>query len=172
MADVRQGIDFVNAQLPQLQKRVEDIQDRLQSFRQQYNLIDPESTGKQLAEQTSTIGQQRLEAQVKLNEARALYIELDKQLFQPSNESAAASALSENTRYQNLLNQILSVESDIAKDSSLFRSDTPNIQVLRDQRQNLLPLLRREGQRVQGEVASRIRELKARNQILAQAENL
>lgn len=170
LIDVWQGTNFVNAQIPQLQKRVEDSQDRLQTFRQQFNLIDPESAGKQLAEQTSIIGQQRLEAQVQLNEARALYLELEKQLVQPRNESAAASALSENARYQSLLDQILSVESDIAKNSSLFRSDTPNIQVLRDQKQNLLPLLSREGQRVQGAVASKIRELEARNQILDQAE--
>ncbi len=170
LIDVWQGTDFVNAQIPQLQKRVEDSQDRLQTFRQQYNLIDPESAGKQLAEQTSIIGQQRLEAQVQLNEARALYLELQNQLSQPLNESAAASALTDNARYQSLLDQILSVESDIAKNSSLFRSDTPNIQVLQDQKQNLLPLLQQEGQRVQGVVASNIRELEARNQILDQAE--
>ena len=46
LADVRQGIDFVNAQVPQLQQRVDAIQDRLQAFRQQYDLIDPDSTGK------------------------------------------------------------------------------------------------------------------------------
>ena len=169
LIDVWQGTDFVNAQIPQLQKRVENSQDRLQTFRQQYNLIDPESAGKQLADQTSTIGGQRLEAQVQLNEARALYLELENQL-KPLNASAAASALSDNARYQSLLDQILSVDSEIAKTSSLFRSDTPNIQVLQDQKQNLLPLLRREGQRVQGEVASKIRELEARNQILDQAE--
>jgi capsular exopolysaccharide synthesis family protein len=170
LADIRQGIEFVNAQLPQLQKRVEDTQDQLQSFRQKYNLIDPDSAGKQLAEQTSSIGQQRLENQVKLNEAQALYLDLARQLSQGSGESAAASALSENTRYQSLLTQILTVESDTAKEASLFREDTPNIRVLRDQKQNLLPLLNRERQRVQQEVASKIRELEYRRQILAQAE--
>jgi capsular exopolysaccharide synthesis family protein len=170
LADVYQGIEFVEAQLPQLQKRVEVVQDRLQTFRQQYNLIDPESTSKQLADQTSTIGQQRLEAQVKLNEARALYSDLSSQRAQTDEESAASSALRNNSRYQSLLNQILEVESQVAKESSLFHPSSPNVQVLKDQEGNLLPLLRREGQRVQAEVASQIRELEARNQILAQAE--
>ncbi|MGA7937300.1 MAG: exopolysaccharide transport family protein, partial [Kovacikia sp.] len=172
LADVRQGIEFVNTQLPQLQKRVEDIQDRLQSFRQQYNLIDPDSAGKQLTDQVSTIEKQQLEAQVQLNESRALYIELANQLSQANSESAVASILSSNARYQELLRQILTVDSDMAKESSLFRENTPNVQVLRDQKQNLLPLLRREGQRVQGEVASKIRELEARSRILAQADSL
>ncbi|MBW4691738.1 MAG: polysaccharide biosynthesis tyrosine autokinase [Lyngbya sp. HA4199-MV5] len=168
LADVRQGIDFVNAQLPQLQKRVEAIQDQLQGFRQQYNLIDPESKGKQLTDQTTTISQQRLETQIKLNEARALYLNLSRALEQQTDDSAASTALSDNTRYQKLLNQILEVESQRAAESSLYLDKSPNVQVLQTQEKNLLPLLQREGRRVQEEVASKIRDLEARSQILAQ----
>ncbi|MBW4469129.1 MAG: polysaccharide biosynthesis tyrosine autokinase [Stenomitos rutilans HA7619-LM2] len=168
LADVRQGIDFVNAQLPQLQKRVEAIQDQLQGFRQQYNLIDPESKGKQLTEQTTTISQQWLDTQVKLNEARALYLNLSLALEQQTDDSAASTALSDNARYQKLLNQILEVESQRAAESSLYLDKSPNVQVLQTQEKNLLPLLQREGRRVQEEVASKIRDLEARSRILAQ----
>lgn len=171
LADVRQGIDFVDAQLPQLQQRVEKVQDRLQSFRQQYNLIDPESTSKQLAEQSISVAQQRLETGVKLNEARALYNDLDQELTQNANDPASPG-LSDNTRYQSLLSQILTVESEIAKESSLFKKDTPNVQVLEDQQKNLKPLLQREGRRVQEEAAGKIRELEYRDRILKQAETL
>ena len=167
LADVRQGIDFVNAQIPQVQQRVNAIQDRLQTFRQQYNLIDPDSTGKQLSEQTNTVSQQRLETRIKLNEARALYNELQELLSR--SDDPASVALSSNARYQALLSQILAVEGDIAKESSLFKDDTPNVQVLKEQQQNLIPLLRREGRRVQGEVASKIRELEDRDRILEQS---
>ena len=167
LADVRQGIDFVNAQIPQVQQRVNAIQDRLQTFRQQYNLIDPDSTGKQLSEQTNTVSQQRLETRIKLNEARALYNELQELLSR--SDDPASVALSSNARYQALLSQILAVEGDIAKESSLFKDDTPNVQVLKEQQQNLVPLLRREGRRVQGEVASKIRELEDRDRILEQS---
>jgi polysaccharide biosynthesis transport protein len=170
LADVRQGIDFVNTQLPQLQERVGGVQDRLQSFRQQNNLIDPESTSKQLAQQSTTLGQQRLDTGIKLNEARALYTDLGRELTQQSTDPASP-ALIDNTRYQSLLTQILTVESDIAKESSLFKDKAPNVRVLQDQRQNLLPLLQREGQRVQEQMASKIRELESRDRILAQAED-
>ena len=167
LADVRQGIDFVNAQLPQLQQRVEAVQDRLQTFRQQYDLIDPDTTGKQLADQTSTVGQQRLDTRIKLNEARALYNDLQGLLSRSADP--ASIAFTNNARYQALLTQILTVEGDIAKEASLFKDDTPNVQLLKGQQQNLMPLLRREGQRVQGEVASNIRALEDRDRILAQA---
>ncbi len=170
LADVRQGIEFVDAQLPELQKRVELIQDRLQAFRQQYNLIDPDAASRQLSEQTSAIARQRLETQVKLNEARALYADLQQQISQQSGESAASPALSGNARYQAILNQLLDVESQIAKEGSLFRDESAQIRVLQDQKSNLLPLLEREGQRVTAGLASQIRELEDRNQILSQAE--
>lgn len=170
LADVRQGIEFVDAQLPELQKRVELLQDRLQTFRQQYNLIDPDAASRQLSEQTSAIARQRLETQVKLNEARALYADLQQQISQQSGESAASPALSSNARYQAILNQLLDVESQIAKEGSLFREESAHIRVLQDQKSNLLPLLEQEGQRVAAGLASQIRELEDRNQILAQAD--
>ena len=169
LADVRQGIDFVNTQVPQLQQRVNATQDRLQTFRQQYDLIDPDSTGKQLSDQTNIVSQQRLDTRIKLNEARALYNDL--QALLSRSDDPASTALSSNTRYQALLNQLLTVEGDIAKESSLFKDNTPNVQVLKEQRQNLIPLLRREGRRVQEEVASTIRGMEDRDRILNQAAN-
>lgn len=172
LADVQQGIDFVNAQLPQLQKRVSAIQDKLQSFRQQYNLIDPDSEGKQLTDQKTKIRQQRLETQVKLNEMQALYRNLTQELEQKTDTKVASSVLSQNARYQQLLGQLLDVEVKTAKDSSVFRESSPNIQVLQDQQENLLPLLRREAQRVQAELAGKIQELAALNQVLADTETI
>lgn len=169
LADVRQGIDFVNAQVPQLQQRVDAIQDRLQTFRQQYNLIDPDSTAKQLSDQTNTVSQQGLETRIKLNEARALYKDLEELLRR--SDDPASIALSGNARYQALLSQLLSVEGEIAKESSLFKDNTPNVQVLKEQQQNLVPLLRREGRRVQEEVASQIRALEYRDRILGESAN-
>ncbi|MDX2230092.1 MAG: polysaccharide biosynthesis tyrosine autokinase [Leptolyngbyaceae cyanobacterium bins.349] len=171
LADVKQGIDFVETQLPQLQKRVETIQDELQSFRQEYNLIDPDSASKRLSDQSNTVSQQLIDTQIRLSEARALYTDLSAQIAQDTDEeSATSSALQDNRRYQAILDQLLEVESQIAKKTSRFRETAPNIQGLQSQRENLQPLLQREGERVQEQVASRIRELEDRNQILLQVD--
>ncbi|MBW4538724.1 MAG: polysaccharide biosynthesis tyrosine autokinase [Myxacorys chilensis ATA2-1-KO14] len=170
LVDVRQGIEFVDQQIPKLQQRVETTQDRLQTFRQRYNLIDPELTSKQLAEQTATIAQQRLETDVKLEEGLALDRDLRQQLTQ--RDQPASSALRENTRYQNLLNQLLEVEAQVAKTSGVFQEKAPQVQLLRSQLANLQPLLEREGGRSQGDVESQVRGLKARQAILMQTEDL
>ncbi|MBW4421996.1 MAG: polysaccharide biosynthesis tyrosine autokinase [Myxacorys californica WJT36-NPBG1] len=170
LAAARQGMKFVDQQIPRLQQRVETVQDQLQTFRQRYNLIDPDLTSKQLAEQTATIAQQRLETDVKLDEALALNRDLRQQLTQKN--EPASSALRENTRYQNLLNQLLEVEAQMAKTSSVFQEKAPQIQLLRSQLENLQPLLEREGGRSQGDVESQVRGLKARQAILIQTEEL
>ncbi len=149
-ADVRQGIQFVDNQLPSLQQRVEILQARLEKFRQRYDLIDPDIQGKQLSNQLSQILQQRLDTQTQLAKTRALYATLQSQLGQRPNQAMVASALSEAPRYQKLLNQLQELESNIALKSAQFREDTPIVQNLRTQRQNLLPLVQQEAKRVLG----------------------
>ena len=170
LAEVQQGIDFVDSQLPKIQESASKLQDKLQSFRQQYNLIEPESIRNQLSGQISTISQQRLENQVKLNEAYALIFDLNSQLAKPISNSTVSAALQDNARYQSLLSQIQGLEIQIAKDLSVFQESTDKIKVLRDQQTNLLALLSQETERTKELLASRIRELESRSEFLSQAE--
>lgn len=148
--DLSQGIRFVESQLPPLRQRVDKLQEQLQRFRQQYNLLDPEQQATQLAEQVKTLSQQQLDTQVNLSSERTLYRTLQGQLGLPPNQAIAASYLSEAPRYQQLLNQLQEVEIKLATESARFLDENPAIQTLQDQRQNLLPLLRNEAQQVLG----------------------
>jgi len=170
--DIRQGLEFVEEQLPQLRSRVESQQDRLQKIRQQNNLVDPEKTGEQLSSQFTAFEQQRIDNQLQLQQAKSLYADLQQELAQSSVESAASTPLSENARYQKLLDRLQDIDSQIAKESARFLETSPNMESLRQQRQRLLPLLSREGQRVEDEMTSRIRTLEVRDRILTQTLQL
>ena len=148
--NLRQGIQFVDSQLPQLRARVDKLQGELQAFRQQNNLLDPESQAQQLATRVSTIEGEQLGTQVKLREARSLYTTLSAQLGLSPNQAIATVNLSEAPRYQQLLNQLSEVEANIAKESVRFTEDSPTLQKLREQKRNLLPLLQQESQQVLG----------------------
>ena len=165
-SDITQGIEFVEDQLPQLRERVEAQQGRLQNLRQQYNLVDPATAGQQISTQISAFKDQQLNTQLQLDESINLYNDLTQQLSQPSMENAAASILKENARYQSLLSQIRVLDSQIAQESVLFLEESPEIQILQEQRESLLPLLRQEGEQVQRELAGQIRELDARSNVL------
>jgi capsular exopolysaccharide synthesis family protein len=172
LADVNKGLKFVKQQIREIEKQFEEKQDELEVFRQRHNLIEPESRGRALSDQVSTFENMGLENEVKLGELRTLYQELQRQLRQNPNGTAAASSLTEDPRYQKVVEKILELEAQLATESTLFKEGTPNIQVLEDQKQKLFSLLNREGSRVEEGLASRIRELQSRERLLNETKDL
>lgn len=165
-ADIRRALKFVEDKLPDLQQRVTQLQQRLQQLRQRNDLIDPELRGQQLTGQVNTFTQQQLDAQIQLEQIRKQYIALRSQLGQRPNEAAASSALTQNPRYQALLKQLLDIDTQIAEASTLYLEPSPDLQLLRERRQNVLLLLGREGQQTEREVIDQMRSLEVRDQAL------
>ncbi|MBW4606782.1 MAG: polysaccharide biosynthesis tyrosine autokinase [Hassallia sp. WJT32-NPBG1] len=144
--NLRQGIKFVDEQLPKLRYRVNALQGQLQFFQQQHDLFNPQLQGEQLLKRRDELQATKLETEKKLAEAKSLYLSLQGQLGMPQNEAIAASALSESPQYQQLLNRIRDIEAKIATESVRFKDESPTIRLLRDQRDKLIPLLNKEAQ--------------------------
>ncbi|QIZ72420.1 GumC family protein [Oxynema aestuarii] len=166
--DIRQGIEFVEEQIPQLDARVDNLQQQLQNMRQRDNLIDPANKAQQLTSQMGGVEQQLLNNELELAKVRSLYQDLERELSENTPELATAVALKDNARYQGLLTQLQDIDTQIAKDSVLFLDTSPDIRILREQRENLLSLLAQEGERVRAELASQLRELEALDRALRQ----
>ncbi len=185
--NLRQGIQFVDLQLPKWQLQVNNFQKELQQLRQQYNFIDPEVKAEQLAEEFSTIKLQRLDTEKQLAQTRALYAALQgssgAQLAQTHALSSTLQNLSGPTTevmseapvYQKLVAQLRDVESQIGVESTKFREDSPTVQRLRQKRENLLPILRQEAQRILSnkllDVTNQISLLEVKSSKISQAEN-
>lgn len=142
--NLRQGIKFVEQQIPKLQLRVNTLQGQLQSFQQRYGVYSPQMQGEQLLKRLDDVKVQKLETERKFLEARALYTSLQNQLGMQQNSAIAASALSESPQYQQILTRIREIEAKIATETVRFNEASPVIQSLREQRQKLLPLLNQE----------------------------
>jgi polysaccharide biosynthesis transport protein len=166
-SDIRRGIDFVEKKLPDLRQNVDDLQDQMQSLRLQYNLVDPASQGNLLSSQVGTFSQDQLSLEIELKQLRDIYNDLGQQL-QGSQESDSSSALDDNPRYQSMLNKLLELDAQIADAKTTYLDASPEMQVLQEQRQNLLELLAQQGRQSRIEVARKIRELETRNQSLNQ----
>ena len=164
--DISRGIDFVEDQLPVVQARVQELEQSLESLRQQNNLIDPQSKGNQLAQQITDFTGDQLELRVQIEQTQALYQELQQELA-ARNEQAVASILSDSDRYQALLDQLVEVDSELAKELTLYLEDSPEIEIIQEQRANLQPLIEREGNRVSRELAAYITELTERDSALS-----
>jgi len=163
--DIYRGIDFVDEQLPIVKDRVTQLEAELESLRQNSNLIDPLLQGEQLSQQMAKFTSEQLDLKVQLEQSEKLYDDLELSLDR-SGELASTSALLQSDRYQSLLNQLLEVDSQLAEDLTLYLGDSPEIAVVEERRENLRPLLERESLRVQEQVSSYIRELRARDEAL------
>jgi polysaccharide biosynthesis transport protein len=144
--NLRQGIKFVDEQVPKLRRRVNALQGHLQFFQQQHDLFNPQLQGEQLLKRRDELQATKLETENKLAEAKSLFVSLQGQLGMPQNEAIAASALSESPQYQQILTRIRDIEAKIATESVRFKDESPTIRLLRDQRDKLIPLLNKEAE--------------------------
>ncbi|MGB3640940.1 MAG: polysaccharide biosynthesis tyrosine autokinase [Rivularia sp. (in: cyanobacteria)] len=167
--DINQAIAFVQGRISQggLRQRVEELQNKLRTLRSVNNLIEPSQKAGEVSGQIATLTQQQLSNRVEYEQMMAQYKELQKELAQQPVERAGNSILSENSRYQKILDEIQQADIQIKTESAKFTDINPTIQTLRQRKANLIPMLNGEEQRVQKEFQSRIQTLYARDLSLA-----
>ncbi len=161
--DLQRGIDFVDEQLPTFQQRVERAESELENLRRSAKLLDPTSQGAQLTQQIGQFTQEYLVLQLELQEMEKTYQDLQQELSN-NRDLAASQTLVDNENYQDLLGRLIDIDSRLSAESALYLDESPEIGVIEDQRENLLPLLEREGERVMRQLANHIGELQVREQ--------
>ncbi|MGB3758146.1 MAG: polysaccharide biosynthesis tyrosine autokinase [Rivularia sp. (in: cyanobacteria)] len=167
--DIDQAIAFVQGRITKggLRQRVEELQNKLRTLRSVNNLIEPSQKAQEVSGQIAALTQQQLSNRVEYEQMMAQYKGLQKELAQQPAERAGNSILSENSRYQKILDEIQQADIQIKTESAKFTDINPTIQTLRERKANLIPMLNAEEQRVQKEFQSRIQTLYARDLSLA-----
>ncbi|MFM7364302.1 MAG: GumC family protein [Cuspidothrix sp.] len=164
---LRQGVQFVEKQLPDLKNRVTQLQKEMQIFRQRYNFIDPENQSATISAQIQSLTQQRLAINQQLAAARANYLSLQE-------ETGQLDAINNAPLYQQLIAQQRQIDAQISGELAKFQPDNPIIQTLQEKRNNLLPVIEAEASRALNikiaEVASQIRKIEVDSKQLAQTE--
>ncbi len=164
---LRQGVQFVDKQLPSIKNRVDNLQKELQLFRQRYDFISPDSQAEQIASKVQILSNQRLVIDQQLAAYHANFASM-------KGKEGELAAINSTPVYQKLIVQIRDIESQIAGELTRFQEDSPPLQALRQKRENLLPLLQQESQRVVGvkfaEIATQIQSLEVQSQELKKAE--
>lgn len=146
-----QGVKFIEERLPQLQSQVTTLQGQLQKLQEQYDLSDPKQKNDFLYKQIQDVTALQLDTQRQLKEQQELYANLQQQLQLSPSEGLAATALSENQNYQQLVAKYKEVERQIATESARFQPGSPQMQNLESQRQNLQDLMQQETQQIMGQ---------------------
>lgn len=134
---LRQGIGFVEEQLPQMRDRVNNLQQTLQNLQEEYRLIDPSLRSAELTGQITTVTEQLQDLQQQFIEAQNRYQDLQ-------SISGATLALRSDPLYQQQLANLKEIDAQIAMELAQSRENSLEVQALQRQRQNLLPLLTQE----------------------------
>ena len=142
------GVEFIEDQLPSLQQRVNNLESQLQTIRQKYRFTDPQIENQEVVNQLKEVQQQRLETETELRQQATLFTSLQSQLRFNPEQGLAASALSQNERFQDLLTQRQKIQSQIAVSLARFTEGSPTVQRLREQEQNLERLIAQESQSI------------------------
>ncbi|MBF2069101.1 GumC family protein, partial [Fischerella thermalis] len=161
--DVEQALKFVEKQRKPLEQRVKDWQERLRTIRQKNNLVEPAQKAQEVSTHVATLTQQQLENRVMLEQMRAKYQDLQKEFLQQPGALASNSLLSDNPRYQKILDQLQQINAQIAQRGSIFTDEEEGMVRLYQQRDTMTMMLEEERARVNRDFQSRIRELEARD---------
>ncbi|AFY47785.1 capsular exopolysaccharide biosynthesis protein [Nostoc sp. PCC 7524] len=137
---LRQGIQFIDKELPSLRNRVEQIQRELQIFQQKYNFDSPESRADQIAGQIANLAQQKQALELQLAQASANVA------FLQSDEGKKA-VLDSYPVYQTLNSELRQLDIQIATTSVLLQDENPNIITLKEKREKLVPIIQQESDR-------------------------
>jgi capsular exopolysaccharide synthesis family protein len=153
---LRKGLKFINEQIPSVRKLVDQSEGKLEQFRKNNNLIDPEQQATAIAQTLNTLEQERQSIRAQLKATQASYNALQQQIARSPQNALVSSRLSQSSRYQSLLNEFQRTEMALAQRRVVFTDADPNVQKLLALRQSQLALLQSEVGRVVGGVPAQL----------------
>lgn len=153
--NVRRAVQFVNEQLPKVQKQVKDLEGSLQRFREQNQLVDPTVLGTQIGTQISNTQSQLIANQLELAQTRQLYNSLERQLQLQPKGAEAATVLTDAPGYQDLVKQLQALDVELQTQSAELTEDNPKVIALREKRAKLVPLLQQKAEAALGKNLSK-----------------
>ena len=165
--EITAGLNFIDQQLPQLNKEVAKNRNRLQNLQQEYQMVQADSKGESLLDTARNIQKQQMETQQNIEELTRVKNDLQSKLNLTVDEAIAISALRDNPSYKSLVQSFKEKEKELAVLSTRFNSRSPQIIALQEEKQQLSNLLNAEIRQTsvqQGLSGSSSRILLANNQ--------
>jgi polysaccharide biosynthesis transport protein len=150
---LKKGLSVVRDQIQRTGEKVTKSERGLEDFRQRQGLIDPTAQASAVSGSLNQLVQTQAAARTQLQELQGRYGALQQRVGLAPQQAMMASRLAQSPRYQSLLNEIQRTELTLAQQQLRFKSGTPELDVVQDQRDRQLNLLRTEVNRLAGEAA-------------------
>jgi uncharacterized protein involved in exopolysaccharide biosynthesis len=144
------GIEFVEAQIPQSQARLQQLRTEIEQLHQRYGVSNLQAQLKLLEARTADVGKQELQLRGTLAAGQKTY----KQLHQQISGGAASDAivqqlLGQDARYRSLLTQFQNLDQQLGKQFANLGGGDPNdLRAIQAQHQRVLNQLSQQAQSV------------------------
>lgn len=132
---------FLEQQVPVVKANVYQAEAAVRQFKEQNRIIVPEEEATLAVNTFAELEKQRNEAQNQLLEAEAQSFELRNKLGMGSREALKVSSLSQSPGVQQALEELQTIETELAKQRTVFTDENPIIQDLKDKQAELNTVL-------------------------------
>lgn len=166
---IKRGIDVLDLQIPRVSKDVERLENKMQSLRDEYNFIDPDVSLTPIADRTQLINQEQDQVTSELQQMRLKLRNLERELSTQPTSAPTAIDLA-TPRYEGLLNQLREIDIKLSQKSTIYSDQNAEIQVLQEEKQRIVSLIRQAAETIQQKLVNDIQTLENR-QRLAQSES-
>lgn len=167
---VQRGIAILDQQIPKVSQEVNRLENKMQDLRDNYNFIEPTISLNPISDRNNLMTQEQDIVSTELQQLRLKLRNLERELRIQPTASPTAIELA-TPRYQGLLNQLREIDLKITNKSTIFSDRTAEIQVLQDERQRIIGLVKQAGGGIRQKLINEIITLENR-QRLAQRESI
>ena len=161
------GIEFIDKQIPQLQQKVDKLQNELQALRIKYNFNQPEVSSRLLSDQINNLANLRIEVEAQSAQSMRQY-EIYKQRSAKGDNRWIVDISPKS--YEGLMAKVNEIESQLALSSTQFHETSLPIQSLREKQQSLRDLMKTEAASVLFQMKAQIQQLAARERVLVNSQ--
>jgi polysaccharide biosynthesis transport protein len=132
---------FIEQQLPEAEKSVQDADADLRQFKEQNHIVTLEEEASAIVEASEDLRHSIAEAEAEFANTQAQAAQFSQALGMSSETAIAAVALSQSPGVQQVLTALQEVESQLAVERVRFQDSHPTIQALETRQANLSALL-------------------------------
>lgn len=144
------AIKFIEAQLPEAKRSLNNSAVAIREFRKRHNITDPDSYAAATSGGLQALKQRVQDLQITLKQSQRQYGELRRQVGDEPQVALATAVLSQDPNYQRLITLYKEAETAYVLERARFKEAHPTVKALRVRRDKYLQLLEAQARGVLG----------------------
>lgn len=170
LSGVKRGISFLDQQILKADLEVKNIEEQIKTLRSKHNFIKPDISLEPLTTRSNKLNQEAEDINIRISELRLMAKNLDQELKTKPEKSETAIKLA-SPQYLELLNKSRQIELEIARKSAVFSNNSIEIQTLKQEKQQIIFLIREVGEEIRQQLNKEINISENRQQNIAKGTN-